>query len=319
MTTVDRSGPSWLPGAWTVRQIPVDPGFSLAQTCGPVAWAAGRWPDLEWRDGCLIRVVRSLGLATPEVIWPSADGSSLLVAAPGSIASNDLDGILQMHRVMPDWQDSVIAALASRFSGLRPFAYGSVYLGLLTSIVGQSISVASAATTQGRLAALLADPVELAGRRFWPLPPASRLAEASVELVRSSGVTWRRAEALVSIARRAADGRLPSDRPGWSDLASSDQLAALRDLPLVGPWTARSSLLWGVADDRVWPEGDAALLRAARLAYDDAGLDQAGLGRLAAGWGPAPGWAARLLWAGLFGAAPATMAPSQDGSVAALS
>lgn len=305
-----REGPTWLPKHWPVRQLSNSEGFSLAETCGPVAWAAGRWPDMDWRAGCLIRVTQRESGVIPQVIWPSGDGERIAIATPASAANADLDDILHRDRAMPVWEDPVIDALAMRFPGLRPFAYGSVYLGLLTSIVGQSISVASAAATQARLAALLAEPVELAGRRFWPLPSAGRLADTPVELVRSSGVTWRRAEALVSIARLAATGALPSDGPDWAALPPNDQIAALRELPLVGPWTARSALLWGVAEDRVWPTGDVALLRAVRLAYGDPALDQAGLGRLAEGWGSAPGWATRLLWAGLFGTAPATMSPS---------
>ncbi len=319
MTETDPSGPAWLPGNWATTILPSGHGFSLAETCGPVAWAAGRWPDLDWRDGCLIRVSFDAdGSTVPIVAWPVANSDTLAVAAPVPHAVDLIAPIVNTDRVAPDWDDPVIAALADRFPGLRPFAHGSVYLGLVTSIVGQSISVASAATTQRRLAALLSDAVEIARRPFWPLPAAERLATATVEQVRTSGVTWRRAESLVTIARIAAGGRLPDRRPDWATLPTDARLALLRELPLVGPWTARSSLLWGVADDAVWPSGDVALLRAARLAYHDPTLDMRGLTRLAEGWGPAPGWATRLLWAGLFGAAPATMSPSWNGFVAAL-
>ena len=312
-------GPAWLPGDWPIRIAPTGPGFSLAETCVPVAWAAGRWPDLDWRARCMIRVgYDARGRVVPVVAWPGADPDTLAVASPSPEAAGMIAPILNLDRSAPDWDDPVIAALADRFHGLRPFAHGSVYLGLVTSIVGQSISVASAATTQRRLAALLSDATEIAGRPFWPLPTAGRLARATPEQVRTSGVTWRRAEALVAIARIAADGRLPDRRADWATLPPEARLALLRELPLVGPWTARSTLLWGVADERVWPSGDVALLRAARLAYDDPTLDMTGLAALAEGWGLAPGWATRLLWAGLFGAAPATMSPSWNGSVAAL-
>ncbi len=319
MTETDPLVPPWLPGNWATTVIPTGHGFSLDQSCGPVAWAAGRWPDVDWRDGCLIRVGYDAdGSAVPVVIWPGSEPDTLAVASPSPDPAGLIAPILNTDRPAPDWYDPVIAALAGRFPGLRPFAHGSVYLGLVTSIVGQSISVASAATTQRRLAALLSEPIEIAGRPFWPLPTAEQLATATAEQVRSSGVTWRRAESLVMIARIAADGQLPDGRPDWATLPTDDRLALLRVLPLVGPWTARSALLWGVADDAVWPSGDVALLRAARLAYDDPTLDMRGLTRLAEGWGPAPGWATRLLWAGLFGAAPATMSPSWNGSVAAL-
>ncbi len=317
MTSPD--APAWLPEGWARRTVATGPGFSLAETCGPVAWAAGRWPDLDWRDDCLIRVGTGAdGSVTPVVVWAGPGPDTLVVASPTSGGIETIGRILNADRPSPTWEDPVLAGLAGRFPGLKPFAHGSVYLGLLTSIIGQSISVASAATTQRRLAALLADPTEIAGRAFWPLPTPDRLAGATVELVRSSGVTWRRAEALVAIARLAVDGQLPDAQPGWVEASSVDRLALLRDLPLVGPWTARSTLLWGIADESVWPAGDVALLRAARLAYGDPSLALRDLVGLAEGWGPAPGWATRLLWAGLFGAAPATMSSSWNGSDAAL-
>ena len=38
------------------RKIAVSPPFSLADTCAPVVWAAGRWANQDWIDGQLIWV-----------------------------------------------------------------------------------------------------------------------------------------------------------------------------------------------------------------------------------------------------------------------
>lgn len=38
----------------------------------------------------------------------------------------------------------------------------------------------------------------------------------------------------------------------------------LRKLPLVGPWTAASALLWGLGEPDAYPRGDVALLRPGR-------------------------------------------------------
>lgn len=298
--------PPWLPSGWSSQTVDAGLGLSLAETCAPALWAGDRWPDMAWRDGCLIRIVATRSGPVVAVAW-QASPDRLTIAGPRDDPAQAILPAIGADRAAPASDDPVIAGLAARFPGLHPFGYGSVYLGLLTSIVGQSISVASAAATQTRLAALFGEPVTLAGRAFRPLPDPAALASATVERIRSSGVTWRRAEALAAIARLAADQALPSDWPDWAGFDADGRIAALRELPLVGPWTARSALLWGVADDTVWPDGDVALLRAARLAYGDGALDMAGLRRLAAGWGSAPGRATRLLWAGLFGVPSATM------------
>ena len=301
--------PSWCEPAWSAHDVPVTAPYSLAASCGPVTWGAGRWPNMDWIDGCLILAERDCGQNSVCVVR-QISASLLRVAASPHAAPTParLRRMLGIEDTEPKWRDGVIARLAGQFPGLRPFSYDDLFAGLVTSIVGQSISVASAATTQRRLAAMFAEPITIAGRPFWPLPDAEQLAGAPTERVRESGVTWRRAEALVTIARLAVAGELPDRGPAWATMASEDRIAALRGLPLVGPWTARSALLWGMAEHGVWPDGDVALLRAAHRAYDQPDLTMRDLTRLADGWQPAPGWATHLLWAGLFGAAPATIA-----------
>lgn len=302
--------PDWRDADWIVRDLPVGGPYSLASTCGPVAWSAGRWPNMDWIDGCLILAVREHHRTVVCVVRQMSE--ALLHVASPTDTTPDLAHLRRMlgaDTSEPAWRDPVIAGLAARLPGLRPFSSDDLFTGLVTSIVGQSISVASAATTQRRLAAMFAEPVTVAGRPFWPVPDADQLATASAERVRESGVTWRRAEALVTIARLAVAGNLPDHGPTWTTMTSADRIAALRGLPLVGPWTARSTLLWGLADHGIWPDGDVALLRAARQAYARPDLTMRELGELAADWQPSPGWATHLLWAGLFGAAPATIAP----------
>lgn len=300
---------SWHDSGWVAHDLAVPSPYSLATSCGPVAWSAGRWPNMDWIDGCLILAERG-GHRTAVCVVRQVSTSLLRVAASPNAAPDlaHLRRVLGVEEVEPEWRDAVIAGLAARFPGLRPFSYDDLFAGLVTNIVGQSISVASAATTQRRLAAMFAEPVTIAGRPFWPLPDAEQIAATTVERIRASGVTWRRAEALVTIARLNVAGTLPNLDPSWTTMTSEARIAALSGLPLVGPWTARSALLWGLADHGIWPDGDVALLRAARRAYDQPELTMRDLTRLAERWRPSPGWATHLLWAGLFGVAPATIA-----------
>ncbi|MGI8644528.1 MAG: DNA-3-methyladenine glycosylase family protein [Thermomicrobiales bacterium] len=281
--------------------MPLPAGFDLGQTCGPVAWAGGRWPDMDWRDGELI----SVGWQEERVVWRQVRqrGEQLVIvgSAPAAADEDWASRVLGLGMPTPVFDDPIMQELALRFSGLRPFSMGSLYVGLLTSIVGQSISVA-AAIAQTKLAALFSDPVPLAGREFRPLPRAEQLAAADPALVRTSGVTNRRAAALVAIAGVAARAELPAMADAVTDPEGVE--AALRDLPLVGPWTARSALLWGTAAPDAHPTGDVALLRAARLAYGMSALDLRGLDALSDAWRPARGFAARLLWTDLLGVAP---------------
>ena len=258
---------------------------------------------MDWIDGRLIWV----GWESDRVVWRSVrqQGDRLLVEGSAAAASDQLWAArtLGLGTPLPAFDDPVIRALAVRFSGLRPFNMGSLYVGLVGSIIGQSISVAAAAVAQTRLATLFSQPVTLAGRDFRPLPRPAQLAAAEPDLVRTCGVTNRRAAALVGIAGLAAAGALPGEQEAMRDPDGTER--ALRALPLVGPWTARSALLWGLGAADAFPTGDVALLRAARRAYAMPSLDLRGLETLGETWRPARGLAARLLWTDLLGTASA--------------
>ncbi|MDQ3653533.1 MAG: hypothetical protein M3457_00445, partial [Chloroflexota bacterium] len=165
-------------------------------------------------------------------------------------------------------------------------------------------SVAAAAVTQAKLAALFAEPVTIEGEPYRPLPHPSQLAGSTDDLIRTSGVTWKRAAAIRFAARELLAGNLPTD-----DFAREQPEAAVTELmklPLVGRWTAESVVLWGVGAPNAHPTGDVALLRAARLAYGQPEMTLKELDVLAEQWQPARGLAARLLWTDLFGPAPET-------------
>jgi 3-methyladenine DNA glycosylase/8-oxoguanine DNA glycosylase len=287
-----------------VRILALDPEFSLAATCGPVAWARGRWPNVDWIDGALIWVGWGNERIVERIVRQRCHTAATLEIS-GSAAPR-LDeawtrAVLGLGTSPPRGTDGIVETMRQRFPGLRPWTNGSLFDGLVGSIVGQSISVAAAAVTERRLYALFAQPVTIAGRPFWPAPRAEQLARSDPALIRQSGVTWRRAEALVAAARAWCDGRMLSDAEARANPDAAR--AALRSLPLVGPWTAESALLWGLGEANAYPSGDAALLRAARLAYAQPDLDHSGLNALAATWVPHRGWVARWLWTALLGPA----------------
>jgi 3-methyladenine DNA glycosylase/8-oxoguanine DNA glycosylase len=210
--------------------------------------------------------------------------------------------VLGVDVVMPMFSDPCIAALSDRYPGLYPYADGSLFDGILTAIIGQSISVASAAAAQHKLAALFGEGVTIGERTYHPLPAPTQLADASVELIRASGVTWKRAEAIRHAAKAQVAGELPSDDDARDQPDEASR--ALLDLPLVGRWTAESALLWGIGAPDAHPTGDIALLRAARRAYDHPEMSLRDLDVLSDAWRPARALAARLLWTHLLGVAP---------------
>lgn len=285
------------------RTIVIPRPFSLADTCAPVGWASGRWANQDWIDGQLIWVGWEQGEVVHRRVCAGAAGEQLTIEGTAS-AELDKDWavrVLGIEQSMPVIADPVMREIAIQHPGLRPHASGSLFEGVVDAIVGQSITVLAAAVVSARLASYFHPGIELHGRIFWPSPRAADLANADVARLRRTGVTWKRAEALVAAGQAAIEGRLAEP-----STESVDELrAVLRRLPLVGPWTAESALLWGIGEGDAFPTGDVALLRAARQAY---GLPEMTMKEMEArsnDWAGHRAWAARLLWIDLFG--PASM------------
>ena len=204
---------------------------------------------------------------------------------------------LRTRIVHAEFADTVIARLSQRYPQLRPLTDGGLWEGLFSAITAQAVSLHSAAAFQRRLCTQFSPEVVANNRSFRPLPTAETIADASVELLKSCGLTTKRAEGLKSVSLAMARGEIAhpdtADAEAW--------MRTLQELPMVGKWTSASVLLWGLGHADVYPSGDVALLRAARHAYDDASMTMRDLDRLAEQWRPQRAIAARLLWTDLLG------------------
>ncbi len=283
------------------RVLTVSGSFSLEATCAPVDWARGRWPNEDWIDGALVWVGWENGRVVHRRVRTGVSEGELLIegdADPGG--DNDWAvAKLGIDRPVPMPSDPVIADIASEYPGMRPLAAGTLFAGLFDSIVGQSITVLAAAVVSARIASHFHPGVELHGRIFWPTPQPADLANADVSRLRRTGLTWKRAEALIAAGQAALDGRFRE--PGGHSV--EELRAMLLNLPLVGPWTAESALLWGIGEGDAFPMGDVALLRAARKAYDEPDMTMRQMEARSSSWAGHRGWASRLLWIDLFGPA----------------
>lgn len=185
--------------------------------------------------------------------------------------------------------------LVARVSGVRlPAAIDADEM-LIRAMIGQQISVASARTVMGRLAAALGEPVETPHGPAVLFPTPQAVAEHGAEVLRGPGARIR---AIVHAATALADGSL---RLGPGD-DTHEQRAALLALPGIGPWTADYVRMRVLGDPDVLLPGDVA----ARAGAAAAGIpsDAKGLTTWAARVAP---WRSYLM-AHLWYAAPVTQA-----------
>jgi AraC family transcriptional regulator of adaptative response / DNA-3-methyladenine glycosylase II len=122
------------------------------------------------------------------------------------------------------------------------------------AVVGQQVSLGSARSACGRIAADFGRPVEDDGRTWNLFPDADALAGADPERL---PVPRRRAATVVALAREVADGRVAL-HPGADRDETERRLMAV---PGIGPWTAAYIRMRALGDPDVFLPGDLGLER----------------------------------------------------------
>lgn len=124
---------------------------------------------------------------------------------------------------------------------------------LLFQIVGQQISVSAANAIYARLRGLFE------GNR----PDPETLAPMSVETLKGIGLSTRKAEYVLDVARRASAGELDN----IADLSHDEARTALTSFRGIGAWTADGALLIAFGLPDVLVSGDLVLRKAVQRAY----------------------------------------------------
>ncbi len=186
--------------------------------------------------------------------------------------------------------EAALGRVAAKRPGLRvPGTFDGFELAV-RAILGQQISVAGARTIAGRLALRFGTPVKTEMEGLTHLfPTAERIADARVEQFCKLGVTGKRAETLIALARAVANGDLLLE-PGHR---IEETLEQLQKIPGVGEWTAQYIAMRALSWPDAFPHTDLGVKKA--LGENDAKK----ILKLAEQWRPWRSYAALHLWAGL--------------------
>ncbi len=157
------------------------------------------------------------------------------------------------------------------------------YQTLLRAIVGQQVSVASAASLWARLTAAVGDP-----------PDPVALLAASDETLRSAGLSRQKASYARSLAEEVVSGRLD-----FAKLPADDEeaIAELVRVKGIGRWTAEVYLLFAEGRTDVWPAGDLAVqIETGRIMGLEGKPDEKRVREIAEAWRPHRGAFAIFAW-----------------------
>lgn len=178
-----------------------------------------------------------------------------------------------------------IARLMHDAAGTPPLRRRSAgFEGISRIVVGQQLSVASAAAIWGRTAAEVA-----------PFEPA-RLMATPDDRLRAAGLSAGKVRTLRAVAAAVLANGL--DLEGLTQQSDEDVHEALTAVTGIGPWTADVYIMFCLGRADGFPPGDLALQVALQMA---AGLEARPtakeLAEFAERWRPWRGVAAHLLWA----------------------
>ncbi|NJC33698.1 DNA-3-methyladenine glycosylase II [Sphingomonas jejuensis] len=154
---------------------------------------------------------------------------------------------------------------------------------LARTIIGQQVSVASAAAVWNRLDAAAGGADD-----------ATRVAALSDEELRAAGLSRQKSGYLRSLADEVTSGRLD-----LSALPADDEeaIAHLVRVKGIGRWSAEIYLLFAEGRTDIWPAGDLAVqIEVGRILGLDARPSEADTRALAEAWRPHRGAVAILAW-----------------------
>lgn len=186
-------------------------------------------------------------------------------------------------------RDPVVGRFQRQHDYLRPVCFYSAYEAATSFVIGQRISMRQGARIKQRLGEQVGDRPTALGRAHVAFPRPERL----LELDAIPGVSAQKVTRLHGLARAALDGRLDTER--LRATPRDEAIAALRELPGVGPFTAEAVWLRGCGIVDELPSQDAVGPHAIGPLYGRAPLDRDAYERLAEAWRPFRMWTVVLL------------------------
>jgi DNA-3-methyladenine glycosylase II len=154
-------------------------------------------------------------------------------------------------------RDRVMKKLIPRFGEARLKSRGDAFTTLARSIVGQQISVKAAQSVWDRFVAVAGGPAA-------HLPPAAVQALA-VPQMREAGLSARKCEYLLDLARHFGEGRVHVAQ--WQAMDDEAIIAELVDIRGIGRWTAEMFLIFHLMRPDVMPLDDLGLIKGISLNY----------------------------------------------------
>lgn len=226
----------------------------------------GGLTHLDARGATLTRLVDIAGVLYPVRVTLDAFGASLWTPTTDEAINDELAGrVAEWFDFATDQTvvdahfagDPILGSQVAARPGVRRFRFAAPFEAVVLTVLGQQVSLGTAARFAGRLVSAYG-PEGVGRLRGFPTP--QRLADVWIHELRTVvGLTGARARTVRAVAQ------LFVDRGPEAGLPSRAELLAV---PGIGPWTVDYLAIRAGTDPDAFPRTDAVLRRALRAVGD---------------------------------------------------
>lgn len=234
--------------------------------------AGAYWQVIRLNGRLALVTVRSLGTVDEPMLSVDLQPDGGLSKADGMAADILVRKIFNLNLdLQPFYEavkgDRVMLHLVKSLWGLRSPSTTSVFEALIDSIVEQQISLQAAWSVQRRLTETFGDALVLDGKTYYAFPSSERFAEASLQELRSCGLSQRKAEYVRDVSQLVVDGLDLEGMRIYKDDKIIEELTKIRG---IGVWTAELTMVRGMQKFDSIPADDLGIRKAiAHYYYDD--------------------------------------------------
>jgi len=189
-------------------------------------------------------------------------------------------------------RDRILTSIVQKLRGLRSPATATVFEALISSIIEQQISLDVAQVLEKNVRRNFGDALRVDDKLYYAFPPPQKFMSATIEQLRSCGLSQRKAEYIKDVSKLIIEGKLDLEtlKNREDSQRIIEELCKVRG---IGVWTAELTMIRGMQKLDVIPADDLGLRRTISHYYNnDREISSKEVREIARNWGK---------WAGLAG------------------
>lgn len=161
--------------------------------------------------------------------------------------------------------DPVFEPLSQQYWGLRLIKIPNLFEAICWAIIGQQINLTFAYNLKNRLISHYGDPIEYDGLTIYSFPTPSRIAQCTVEGLRTLQFSRQKANYIINLAQNWVDQQFIPAK--LASLDYPDAVEYITALKGIGNWTAQYVLMRALNHREALPLQDIGLRNALKIQY----------------------------------------------------